>query len=139
MVSLVQSSKCTVPSKHGHKGFTLIELLVVLTIMATLLSIVAPRYLDSVDRAKEAALKTNLRMLRESIDKYKADTGQYPDNLNALVERRYLRSVPMDPVTDRSDSWKVSPPPSAMAASGVYDVHSTAPGQARDGSAFVNW
>lgn len=139
MVSLVQSSKCAEPAKHGHKGFTLIELLVVLTIMATLLSIVAPRYLDSVDRAKEAALKTNLRMLRESIDKYKADTGQYPENLNALVEKRYLRSVPVDPVTDRSDGWKLIPPPSATAASGVYDVHSTAPGQARDGSAFVNW
>lgn len=139
MVSVVQSSKCAEPSKHGHKGFTLIELLVVLTIMATLLSIVAPRYLDSVDRAKEAALKTNLRMLRESIDKYKADTGQYPENLNALVEKRYLRSVPMDPVTDRSDSWKLIPPPSATAASGVYDVRSTAPGQARDGSTFVNW
>lgn len=66
-------------------GFTLIELLVVMAILATLLSLVAPRYFDSVERGKEAALRTNLRMLREAIDKHRADTGRLPESLGQLV------------------------------------------------------
>lgn len=119
-------------------GFTLIELLIVLAIMATLLAIVAPRYMESVDKAKEAALKTNLRLLREAIDKYKADTNQYPEGLQKLVEGRYIRSVPVDPITENATGWKLVPPP-GNAASAVYDVHSSAPGLARDGSKFSEW
>lgn len=119
-------------------GFTLIELLVVLAIMATLMSIVAPRYFDSVDRAKEAALRADLRLLREAIDKYKADTGHYPSVLNELVAARYIQAVPVDPLTERSDSWLVSPPPSDTAE-GVYDIHSAAQGTGRDGKPFKQW
>lgn len=95
-----------------HKGFTLIELLVVLTIMATLLAIVTPKYFNSVDKAKEAVLKANLRLTREAIDKYKADHQRYPDTLKQLVIERYLSSVPTDPFTDSVDSWVLLPPPS---------------------------
>lgn len=119
-------------------GFTLIELLVVLAIMATLMSIVAPRYFESVDRAKEAALRADLRLLREAIDKYKADTGHYPSVLNDLVTARYIQAVPVDPLTERSDSWLVSSPPSDTAE-GVYDIHSTAQGTGRDGKPFKQW
>lgn len=119
-------------------GFTLVELLVVLAIMATLLTIVAPRYFDSVERAKEAALKTDLRILREAIDKHRADTGRLPESLDALVQARYLRAVPIDPVTDRADSWVVVASPDAQLQ-GVHDVRSGAPGTARDGTAFASW
>lgn len=123
---------------RSQRAFTLIELLVVLTIMATLLSIVAPRYMESVDKAKEAALKTNLRLVREAIDKYKGDRQRYPDSLQQLVDERYLAALPIDPVTDRNDTWQVVFPP-APAASAVYDIRSGAPGTGRNGSAYGEW
>lgn len=122
----------------ARRGFTLIELLVVMSIMAALLAIAAPRYFGSVDRAKETTLKVNLRLVRESIDKYRADTGKFPDTLNHLVEARYLRAVPMDPVTDRSDSWVIQPHPDGQTP-GVYDIRSAAQGRGQDGSAYASW
>lgn len=121
-----------------RSGFTLIELLVVMAILATLLSIVAPRYFDSVDRAKEIALRTNLRMLREAIDKHRADTGRLPESLQGLANSRYVRSVPVDPVTDSAATWVTAPHPDGQT-SGVFDVRSGAPGTARDGTAFSTW
>jgi general secretion pathway protein G len=119
-------------------GFTLIELLVVMAILATLLSIAAPRYFESLDRARETALRTDLRLLREAIDKHRADTGRFPDSLQQLAEARYLRAVPVDPVTDRDSTWVTVAHPDGKT-SGVYDVRSGAPGQARDGSAYGSW
>lgn len=129
----------TAGSANAPSGFTLIELLVVMAIMATLLSIVAPRYFESVDKAKEAALKTNLRILRDNIDKYKADNGHYPETLAKLAEKRYILSVPIDPMTDRADTWVLAPPPQADAASGVYDVHSGSKDKNKSGSAYATW
>ncbi|HZE91757.1 MAG TPA: prepilin-type N-terminal cleavage/methylation domain-containing protein [Rhizobacter sp.] len=128
---------CHVPRRR-RLGFTLIELLVVMAILATLLSIAAPRYFESVGRAKEAALHTNLRLLREAIDKHRADTGRFPDTLARLAEKRYLRAVPLDPVTDSADTWVLAPHPDGVTP-GVYDVHSGAPGLGRDGTAYVTW
>lgn len=119
-------------------GFTLIELLVVMAILATLLTLAAPRYFESVDRAKEAALRTNLRVLREAIDKHRADTGKLPANLEELAKLRYLRAIPVDPITDRSDTWVSTPAPDGNMP-GVYDLHSGAPGAARDGSPYASW
>ena len=120
------------------RGFTLIELLVVMAILATLLSIAAPRYFESVERAKETTLRTDLRMLREAIDKYGADRGRLPDSLQGLVDQRYIRAVPVDPVTDTATDWVLVPHPDGVTA-GVYDVKSGAPGNARDGSSFARW
>jgi general secretion pathway protein G len=122
----------------NRAGFTLIELLVVLAIMATLMSIIAPRYFDSVEKAKEAALKTNLRIVRESIDKYRADTGAYPETLDKLVEARYIQSVPIDPISDRQDTWVLMPPPNGITT-GIYDIHSGSQGYGRDGKPFCQW
>ena len=121
-----------------RRGFTLIELLVVMAILATLLAIAAPRYIDSVDRAKDAALRTDLRLLREAIDKYRADTRKLPPSLQALGEARYLRSLPVDPHTDTAESWVPVPHPDGTTQ-GVYDVRSGAPGNGRDGTAFSSW
>lgn len=120
------------------KGFTLIELLVVMTIIATLLSLAAPRYLGSVDKAKEAALKENLASLRDSLDKHYADNGKYPMTLDELVARRYFRKIPVDPFTDSAKTWIVVPPDDAQKG-GIYDVRSGAPGKARDGTLFRDW
>lgn len=119
-------------------GFTLIELLVVLAIVATLLSLVAPQYFGSVDRAKEQVLKENLATLRSTIDKYYADTGRYPESLQQLVERRYLRAVPQDPVAQSAESWVLVAPPKGDKGA-VFDVRSGAPGAGRDGKAFAEW
>lgn len=120
------------------RGFTLIELLVTLAIIATLLTLAAPRYFGGVERAKEAVLHENLATLRDALDKHFADAGRYPDTLDELVSKKYLRRVPVDPVTESADSWSVVPPPSSSTGA-IYDVHSGAPGNARDGTPYASW
>jgi general secretion pathway protein G len=121
-----------------RSGFTLIELLVVLAIVATLLTLAVPRYFGSVDKSKEAVLKENLNQMREAISRYRADKGRYPESLDTLASDRYLRSVPLDPITDSRSTWLVLAPPDAQK-NGVFDVKSGAPGKAIDGSEFSTW
>jgi general secretion pathway protein G len=123
---------------RGSRGFTLIELLVVLAILALLLSLAAPRYFNSVERSKETVLKHNLVQIREALDKHFADTGKYPNMLEDLVSKHYLRSPPEDPVAGSTTSWIVVPP-ADPAMGGVYDVRSGAPGHAQDGSSYSDW
>ena len=119
-------------------GFTLIELLVVMAIIATLLTLAVPRYFQSTDRAREAVLKQNLAQMRESIDKYYGDRGRYPDSLEDLVSKKYLRKVPPDPITDSTTTWLTVPPDEA-GKGGVFDVKSGAAGTGLDGSAYDKW
>jgi general secretion pathway protein G len=129
----------TVLTLKKQKGFTLIELLVVMTIIAVLLSIAAPRYMRSVDDAREATLKSSLAQMREAIDQYNADQGQLPLSLNDLVEKKYLRSIPLDPITQSAETWQVAPPPGDQEKNQVYDVHSGAPGSSRSGEPYAKW
>lgn len=119
-------------------GFTLIELLVTMTIIALLLSIVTPRYFQNVGKAEENILKQNLALMREILDKYHADTGKYPDTIEELVSRRYIRKIPIDPITQSSETWKFLPPPSSENGV-IFDIKSGAMGNAKDGSAYVDW
>jgi len=121
-----------------RRGFTLIELMVVMAIIATLLSIVAPRYFDHLDRARESALNETLNVVRDAIDKYYADTEAYPEKLDDLVTQRYLRKLPVDPLTDAADTWIIVPPPPGSRGQ-VYDLHSGAAGNGRDGRPFAEW
>ena len=124
-------------AKTRSRGFTLIELLVVLAAMALLLSIAAPRYYEHVDRAREIVLKQNLAGLREAIDKFYADHARYPKDLSELVTLRYLREVPLDPLTDRVDSWVLVKPQGQTE--GVADVRSGAKGLSREGVSYARW
>jgi general secretion pathway protein G len=119
------------------RGFTLIELLVVMAALGLLLALAAPRYYEHVDRSREVVLKNNLAVVRQAVDRFRGDRGRYPEELAELVRLRYLRDVPLDPITDRTDSWLVVPPPGQPK--GVYDVRSAAPGRARDGSVYAAW
>jgi general secretion pathway protein G len=121
-----------------NKGFTLIELLVVLGIIALLLTLAVPRYFPSVDSAKETILSDNLRQTRAVIDQYYGDTGKYPDTLEQLVEKKYLRAVPVDPITESTTSWILVPPEDG-AKGGVADIRSGAPGVDRHGKAYAEW
>lgn len=116
-------------------GFTLIELLVAMAIIAALLSLAAPRYIGNIDRSKEAVLRENLATLRDVLDKYYSDNGAYPPDLQALVKGRYIRRVPIDPITDSSTTWILVPPPGGDETS-VFDVRSGAQGKTREGTAY---
>jgi general secretion pathway protein G len=122
--------------KRAGAGFTLIELLVVLAIIALMLSIALPRYFHSVDVAKETILADNLHATRATIDKFYGDTGSYPDSLEQLVEKNYLRAVPVDPITESDQTWIIIPPP-AGANGKVYNIHSGAAGMNRSGKPYA--
>ncbi len=119
-------------------GFTLVEMLVVLAILALLLTLAAPKYFSSIDRAKEATLKQDLNTLRESIDKYYADNGRYPNTLKDLVEKKYIRDLPLDPITNSTETWQLLPPESPLEGM-VFDIKSGAEGLAKDGTAYADW
>jgi general secretion pathway protein G len=120
------------------RGFTLVELLVVLAILSLLLTLATPRYFSGVDRAREAVLKQDLAAMRETIDKIYGDLARYPGTLEELVERKYLRAVPVDPITESAATWIIVPPPVELPG-GVYDLHSGAPGNAIDGTPSGDW
>jgi general secretion pathway protein G len=120
------------------RGFTLIELLVALTIIALLLSLVTPRYFGGLTRADEAALKENLFLMRDAIDKHFADTGRYPASLDELALKKYIRGVPVDPFTQAQTTWIIVPPADNQLGA-VYDVKSGAKGVARDGRPYEQW
>ncbi len=121
-------------------GFTLIELIVVMAVIALLVSIAAPRYMHSIERARETTLRSSLAVMREAIDRYAADRGRYPDTLQELVDTRYLRMLPEDPMTGRRDAWVLlAPPPGAMLQGQVADVRTGAAGRARDGGLYAEW
>ena len=119
-------------------GFTLIELLVVMAIIAVLLTLAVPRYFGSLDRSKEAVLREDLFQLRDAIGKYYGDKGKYPESLEALATEKYLRRVPVDPITESAATWVVVAPEDPQKG-GVYDVKSGAQGKSSDGSSFSDW
>lgn len=124
--------------RHRPAGFTLIELLVVLAIVSTLLLLVTPRYFDKVGATKEAVLRENLRGVRDVIDKFYADNARYPDTLEELVDRKYLRSMPVDPFTESATTWRLVPVPEGYKGA-VYDLHSGSQGTDGHGSKHADW
>ncbi|MDN3577342.1 type II secretion system protein [Chitinimonas viridis] len=119
------------------QGFTMIELLVAMAIIATLLSLAAPKYFNNLERTREAVLRENLYLMRDAIDKYYTDKGKYPKELDDLVKERYLRAIPIDPLTESAASWK-SVAPEDTTLGGVYDVRSTAP-NSKSGTKYSEW
>jgi general secretion pathway protein G len=130
--------------RGASKGFTLIELLVVVAIIGVLAAVAVGKYQRNIVKAKEAVLKENLFTMRTQISLYFADKGKYPTDLNALVDDSYLRSVPVDPITESAETWLTESADLDQDADislegGIADVFSGAPGQALDGTSFREW
>ena len=135
----------------NQRGFTLLELIIVIAIIGILATIAMPALKDMPRRANESVLKTNLRTIRDLIDQYYGDQGHYPETLDVLVDKGYVRLVPYDPLTKSSTTWKLvfeEPDPLLEPAEtdvpesgepGIIDVHSGSPAIALDGSPYAEW
>ena len=126
-----------------QSGFTLIELMIVMTIIALLAAIAIPSYIRSVTKAKEAVLKEDLHTMRTAIDSYTVDKEKAPQSLDDLVQAGYLKSIPIDPITSRNDSWSTSQSDTLTdineTQGGIDDVHSSAQNLATDGTSYNTW
>lgn len=126
-----------------EQGFTLIELMIVMIIIGLLAAIAVPMYVQSVRHAKEAVLKEDLRTLRSAIDSYTVDKQKAPQSLDDLVEAGYIKSMPKDPFTNRTDTWIPAQDDTLQSLdqteAGINDVHSGAQEQASDGSSYSSW
>ena len=121
------------------RGFTLLELLFVLLIVALLAGIVGPMLVGSISRARESTLKEDLHVMRRAIDDYYADNGKYPGELAELADKRYLRGIPADPVTERRDTWIAVRTGNDRGLGGIVDVHSGSELAAHDGTYYRDW
>ena len=119
----------------GVSGFTLIEMIATVGILALVLTLAVPMYFESLVRTRDAVLMENLATTRDVIDKFYGDNGRYPDSLPELVEKRYLRSLPIDPITRSNRTWQIIPP-EAPARGQVFDIRSGARGTTKDGRAY---
>jgi general secretion pathway protein G len=127
-------------TRTGNRGFTLVELLVVISLISILAAMALVQYKNSIVRAQEATLATDLFRMRDAIDQYYADKGKYPSSLDSLVSDGYMRAIPEDPFTKSKDTWQTVPaepdPNNPNAEPGIYDVKSGAQGTSLDGVAY---
>jgi general secretion pathway protein G len=129
--------------RTAEQGFTLIELMIVMTIIGLLLAIAIPSYINSVRSAKEAVLREDLHAMRTAIDSYTVDKQKAPQSLDDLVQAGYLKAMPKDPITQRTDTWMPVQEDSLMTLDqtqpGIDDVHSGAQQTASDGTSYSSW
>ncbi|HYG62838.1 MAG TPA: prepilin-type N-terminal cleavage/methylation domain-containing protein [Thermoanaerobaculia bacterium] len=138
-------------NERRESGFTLLELIIVVAIIGILATVAMPALKDVPRRSSEAVLKNNLRTLRDVIDQHYGDKGKYPTSLEALVEGGYLRKIPEDPITKRSDTWQLvyeeidpdNPPAESEESEdgqpGIVDIHSGSPLTSLDGTPYSEW
>lgn len=118
------------------RGFTLIEMLVVMAIVALLLTLATPRYFGAIEKSKEVVLQDNLQTVRSLLDKFSADKGRYPKSLDELVQAGYLRSLPVDPITESTQTW-ILMESKERDRPGIRDIRSGALGVTKDGVAYA--
>jgi len=128
---------------RGRRGFTFVELMIVMAIIAVLLSVAIPIYSRSITRAKESVLKNNLFTLRTVIDEYTYDKQKAPQTLQDLVSNGYLRQIPMDPITNSADSWKIIQEDASNTVNqqepGIFDVRSGSDQTSLEGTPYAEW
>jgi general secretion pathway protein G len=133
-----------IPGAGGSpRGFTLLELMIVLSLIVLLASIGLMQYKSTVQRGREAVLAENLYRMRDAIDQFHVDKGKYPADLSELVSAGYLRSVPLDPMTNSAESWQLVPaepdPSNPTADIGIYDIKSGSEAVGLDGRRYADW
>ena len=137
----MQTGKLRLLTRRG--GFTLIEMMIVMSIIIILIGLAIPFYQKSIIRAKETVLHNNLSAMRNTIDEYTYDKQKAPQSLQDLVTDGYLRSVPKDPITGSSDSWKITMEDAGQAVNqnepGIFDVHSGSTQKILEGTAYSDW
>lgn len=124
-----------------ERGFSLLELMIAMFILIILLSVALPAYQRSVQHARETVLKENLWQMRRSIDQYQADKGKLPQSLQDLVNEKYLREMPVDPIKEAAEWNEVQgeDTTSPDKEQGLVDVKSTAEGNDGDGKAYTEY
>ena len=137
------AGSATIRAKQSESGFTLIELMIVMTIIGLLAAIAIPSYIQSVKKAKEAVLREDLHTMRTDIDQYTVDKEKAPQSLDDLVQAGYLKTIPIDPMTSRSDTWITSQSDTLMdineTQGGIDDVKSGAQSLGTDGTSYGTW
>lgn len=141
------SSSANVRRSKDCRGFTLIELMIVVSIIGILAAIAVPNYQWSVIKAKEAVLRESLYNFRTTLDQFNADQGKYPDSLDDLKAKQYMRDIPKDPFTGNNTSWVTVDPPAPTSTTGpagvdpgkVYDVHSGSDKVGSNGIPYNEW
>jgi len=131
--------------RRGPKGFTLIEMVIVFTLIGVLVGLALPQYQNAMRKARESVLRETLFQIRKMIDQYYSDKGKYPASLQTLVDENYLRKMPEDPFTHKTDVWiEVREQPSVDELEsgqifGVVDVHLSSEGKGLDGTPYNTW
>jgi general secretion pathway protein G len=129
----------------GRPGFTLIEMIIVFTLIGILVGLGLPQYQTAAKRAREAVLKEDLFQFRKLIDQYYLDKRMYPASLQTLVEEKYLRAIPVDPITNFATTWievRETPSPDELTPPetlGVVDVKSGSEMKALDKTPYNTW
>src|ERR1700761_522379 len=127
-------------TRATEQGFTLLELMIVMVVIGLLAAIAIPAYTSNIRNAKEAVLKEDLHTMRQAIDSYTVDKAKAPQSLDALAQAGYLKSMPVDPFTHRSDTWMPVQDDTLSSIdqtdSGIDDVHSGAQQTASDGTSY---
>jgi general secretion pathway protein G len=130
-------------NRCGESGFTLVELMIVMTIIGILAAIAIPSYIRSVQKAKEAVLKEDLHTMRTAIDSYTVDKEKAPQSLDDLVQAGYLKTLPVDPMTSRNDTWITGESDTMTdvdeTQGGLDDVHSGSEGMSSEGTTYNTW
>lgn len=124
-------------------GFTLVELMVVMLIISILLAIAVPSYITAIRSAREAALRQDLHTMRDAIEQYTEDKEAAPQSLDDLVQAGYLKALPVDPMTHRSDTWVPDQSDTYssidQSQTGIDNVHSGSDLVGSDGTPYSQW
>ncbi len=148
------SGRCTIATRNllainkrqrtrdkGQIGFSLLELLIAMFILIILLTVAIPTYQRSIQHAREVVLKENLFQMRRAIEQYSSDKGRLPQNLDDLIEGKYLREIPTDPISEKKE-WnekKGSDPNSTENEQGLVEVNSLSDGKDSEGNEYKSY